>query len=404
MSKSSMTTLCSRPYNSFRSTHGVSCSLKQHQQNTNVTSPGVTHAFRTTKLHSTAAALIKSSQSSSSNTTADNNNNTAKTNKKATTSITEAVADNKKYFSPKKTTTVWSARSSLNQIKNCNNTINTYNTKNNNNNNNHMNSSTNNNSNMNKYRIMTNNNNNNNKIDTKRLSSSTSSSMCAVHSNSPNSGTSLESIVPKYQKNISYANTNGANKRSIITKPQKRSYNTSAAFNKINHNSSLNNNTNRKIVTLTVEGRFAKKCKEKDAKDMRSPFSDKFPMGLPFEDEFYRPSKRSSSIHTTTSSYIDRNSSCSSSVIYEDEFNRKPSCEPLYVDFSKTISSDAIHDYHNESYYKFERVSKYYSGNMALEREEPAVYLAVASWIPRCNQIRVETKKMDVQEACIEFG
>lgn len=355
MSKSSMTTLCSRPYNSFRSTHGISCSLKQNHN-----ASLVTHAIKT-KLHSSANALITSSSN-----TADNNNNsssntnTTSFNRKATTKSMTEASDNKKCF-PKKTTTVWDARSSFN-MKNHNSNS------------------------------MTNNNYNKQIIDNKRSS-------CAIHSNSPNSsGTSLESIVPKYQKNT-YANTNGANKRSIITKPQKRSYNTSSSFNKIN-NQSLN--ANRKIVTLTVEGRIAKKCKEKDFKEMRSPFSDKFPMGLPFEDEFYRPSKRSSSIYTTTttssSGYIDRRSSCSSSVLYEDEFNRKPSCEPLYVDFSKTITSNAIPDYHNESYYKFERVSKYCKGDAVITREQPAVYLAIASWVPKCNQICFETKKMETKE------
>lgn len=354
MSKSSMTTLCSRPYNSFRSSHGISCSLKQ---NHNASSP-VTHAIKT-KMHSSANALITSSSNS-----ADNNNNSNHYNNKKTTAtrtMTEAV-DIKKSF-PKKTTTVWGARSSFN-MKNSNSNS------------------------------MTNSNSSNYKqiIDNK-LSS------CAIHLNSPNSsGTSLESIVPKYQKNTN-PTMNGANKRSIITKPQKRSYNTSSSFNKIN---STSTSANRKVVTLTVEGRIAKKCKEKDSKDtlMRSPFSDKFPMGLPFEDEFYRPSKRSSSIYTTatSSSYADRPSSCSSSVLYEDEFNRKPSLEPLYVDYTKRIPSDDIPDYHNESYYKFERISKYYKGDAVITREEPAVYLAVASWVPKCNQICFETKKMETKD------
>lgn len=258
---------------------------------------------------------------------------------------------------------------------------------------------------------------------------------------SSSSGTSIESIVPKYppppsprarnkwlrdghdrylgsQKRVYGAKENApqmhANKKSAIGKPLPPTATPAAS-----------------------------------AELLSTTFSSKFPRGLPFEEEFYKTARAQSAASFSSSGVFSHSedSSGPSSLPFEDEFMRKPSNEPLYVDFSKSIPSKAngtnamMRNHHhrdshrnhkifffkinthnnnnqknnnsNEFLCKFESVTKGL-GNINQNNNvrtkpvirinncdsfgkvhsnadidhvpSPVVYVACASWVPKCNQ------------------
>lgn len=141
---------------------------------------------------------------------------------------------------------------------------------------------------------------------------------------SSSAGTSVESIVPKYSMHTAA--------------PQKRSYNQNKPTKDSSHTVSVSKKQQPQPATISS-------CTS-------STFSSKFPAGMPFENEFYQP-HRSNSITSDTASkyssyssydnnYFGNGGTASSGRVraalpFEDEFMRKPSNEPLYVDFSKEI-------------------------------------------------------------------
>ena len=302
----------------------------------------------------------------------------------------------------------------------------------------------------------------------------TTSNFCSLHSKSPgSSGTSVESIVPKYKNSLITSNTstinniNGALRTSIGSShdsnnnnnqgSQKRAYNINKSVNnrvasKIVNNSrssgivsqkvvtkklykdtngntvtnsntiNSNNNNNKKDVTTTPTTTNAANA---------SSYSSKFPNGLPFEDEFYRP-RRSLSEESTHS-----DSSETLSLMYGDEFSRKPSNEALYVDFTKALNASSPHSSNsnssimdNDYFYKFESVSNGIFGggrlkkksstssisssscinhnhhnnmkNTKNEQEKPLMYVAMASWVPKCNRLPYETSILEPTDEKVE--
>lgn len=280
---------------------------------------------------------------------------------------------------------------------------------------------------------------------------------------SPNSstGTSVESIVPKY-------GGIGLHDAYIFSgTSQKRVYNQNRAA-KENVPASKKPQITKATVpggstgTATGTGTSSSSSSGRSSLRIRN-FSSKFPQGLPFEDEFYK--RRSHSVTSDTSkyssysSYDNNNNSNDNSLPFEDEFARKPSNEPLYVDFSKSIPAVAQaimtprtrqytttyhqhmdgcpshhhHQHHHDQlppsktsnfFSKFETVSKGIGrpkvtqpttakGNQVVAdrrpkvagnngrtggavtaseaaRDQQVVYVAVASWVPRCNNAHQE--------------
>uniref|UniRef100_A0A1B0CQQ2 Uncharacterized protein n=1 Tax=Lutzomyia longipalpis TaxID=7200 RepID=A0A1B0CQQ2_LUTLO len=239
-------------------------------------------------------------------------------------------------------------------------------------------------------------------VDTRWTTSSDKTPPCSIHSKSPNgsSGTSVESIVPKYRNGVMA--TGGS---------QKRAYQTNLAGKSTKF---LNNGINSVAVQRKkspTRRDFHMSDLPHEEKKKPLAFSSKFPQGMPFEDEFFR-NRRSNSggMSSTYSSYsnYERQSPTSG---FEDEFHRKPSNEPLYVDFSKSIPSSLTPDSScvddvdggsvDENGNPKERKSKisrddadycYSFENGGKERlivqSKPMVYVAVASWVPKCNTNR----------------
>jgi hypothetical protein len=257
------------------------------------------------------------------------------------------------------------------------------------------------------------------------------------HSKSPgSSGTSVESIVPKYGGNTLFtqnSNKTQASTASYIGGAQKRAYNVNNTSNKLSNkvintrqhngivpasphpsshhyhqarraanvptangggaNNTINNNTtyNKNKENIIKENRIVPNTA------CRSSFSSKFPNGLPFEDEFYRRQPRPKSVSDTSRSPSD-----SSLVPFEDEFLRKPSNEALYVDFTKQIGGGTSKPTTNNYFDKFDKCAQKRSDgdededdnnndddddddvNLSREKlcEQPVMYVAVASWVP----------------------
>lgn len=214
----------------------------------------------------------------------------------------------------------------------------------------------------------------NNKLMNKHRASSTT-----IHSKSPNSsGTSVESIVPKYGQSIS---SNGQSK-NMFNGSQKRAYNTAKALKE----NVPNVNSHKKTLISNPSSNNAITSNRKHIKENVNTFSSKFPNGLPFEDEFYRKGRSYSG--ASDASKISSYSSYEQSLPFEDEFSRKPSNEPLYVDFTKSIpiniNTKQQKMHLNANYFnKFDNISR----DSNKSQDQPVVYVAVASWVPKCNEI-----------------
>lgn len=258
-------------------------------------------------------------------------------------------------------------------------------------------------------------------IRSQRLENNWNKNKCQVHSKSPGSGTSIESIVPKYQ----LASPSSQNSQNSSF-PQKRAYNVNKTSNKTtNKIVSSSRVINKEMVP--IERKFGQYTKQtlkstistsstSSASSSTKSFSSKFPSGLPFEDEFYhyrqqprtnlhhhqrhlgnsRSSIASDSFSNNSDDSNPRRSSCDE---YEDEFARKPSNEPLYVDFTMTGNAgNAAQAVHKPSAvkttYKLKTTAQ---DNCFCEFEsvrtqkcKPVVYVAVASWVPKCNAATAE--------------
>lgn len=291
-----------------------------------------------------------------------------------------------------------------------------------------------------------------------------SKNACSLHSsNSANSssstGTSVESIVPKYgPSGSSYSSTSNGHQQSAknlntFNGSQKRAYNTNKMSKENVPHSYANKKTYSSITAtpLTASGKHAAGMtavapRKYTAKENMHAFSSKFPHGMPFEDEFYKV--RSYSVTSDASKYSSYSNYDNNALPFEDEFLRKPSNEPLYVDFSKSIPATVnksnhntnkfsgssntatnrqnVHHYHNnhqhnshniinndyENFFcKFESVTKgsnsnnnYYKNSVCDARnkvntaggvDQPVVYVAVASWVPKCNQQQYHTNLLE---------
>lgn len=263
-------------------------------------------------------------------------------------------------------------------------------------------------------------------IRSQRLENNWNKNKCQVHSKSPGSGTSIESIVPKYQLHNSQSSQNSQNSLNSqnVNFPQKRAYNVNKTSNK----------TTNKIVSSSrvikemapIERKFGQYTKQtlkstistsstSSASSSTKSFSSKFPSGLPFEDEFYhyrqqprtnlhhhqrhlgnsRSSIASDSFSNNSDDSNPRRSSCDE---YEDEFARKPSNEPLYVDFTMTGNAgnttvpkpSAV-----KTTYKLKTTAQdncfcEFESVRNTQKCKPVVYVAVASWVPKCNAITAE--------------
>lgn len=309
-----------------------------------------------------------------------------------------------------------------------------------------------------------------NLMETNKLVRSSKNS-CSLHSaNSANSssstGTSVESIVPKYgpSGNGTFYSSNGmpnghqpsAKNINTFNGSQKRAYNT----NKLSKENVPHLYANKKTYSstaapLTASGKHADAMtaitpRKYNAKENMHAFSSKFPHGMPFEDEFYKV--RSYSVTSDASKYSSYSNYDNNALPFEDEFLRKPSNEPLYVDFSKSIPVTVVnktnnhshnanklngstasnrqhfHHYHNnhhshnsshniinndyENFFcKFESVTKgsnsnnnYYKNSVCDAKnkvnttggvDQPVVYVAVASWVPKCNQQQYHTNLLE---------
>lgn len=210
----------------------------------------------------------------------------------------------------------------------------------------------------------------NNKLMNKNRASSTT-----IHSKSPNSsGTSVESIVPKYGQSIS---SNGQSK-NVFNGSQKRAYNTAKA---LKENVPNVNGHKKTLISNSSNGNATNR---KHIKENVNTFSSKFPNGLPFEDEFYRKGRSYSG--ASDASKVSSYSSYEQSLPFEDEFSRKPSNEPLYVDFTKSIpinTKQQQQKMHLSANYfnKFDNISR----DSIKSQDQPVVYVAVASWVPKCS-------------------
>lgn len=202
--------------------------------------------------------------------------------------------------------------------------------------------------------------------------------------NSPNSSrTSVESIVLKYGNFGSGFNSTGNNQFNLNSRgSQKRSFNISASTNK----PSINQISKKTLVESSTQQKVVvKKTKEllNQRKENLLPYSKNFPSGLPFEDEFYRKNRSYSG--TPLSNFSNYSQSFYDKNNYEDEFLRKPSNEPLYVDFSKSLpNSNSNFNQQKNGLCKFESMR---NGNYVIVRDQPKIYVAVASWVPKCNRV-----------------
>lgn len=327
------------------------------------------------------------------------------------------------------------------------------------------------------------------------------SSSNTVHSKSPGSGTSVESIVPKYQQSLSnqscYSNgvaqkrsynLNNNNNSKVSNKLTNKIVNTrnlcngnvngtatlqqtrdviaattngglTARTSAIINGNHLKNNLNKNVMPMNgvasnnkpiLKSTISASSNGSSSSSSTKSFSSKFPNGLPFEDEFYhfrnnqnintnnmtsngnhlngatglrtnnhhhtqknnnknnRSSIASDTSFSNNSSHSDESVTSSNTVrssysSYEDEFARKPSSEPLYVDFtlkSKTTSKLSENGVTKTTYKlnnndncfcEFESIKngglygdKY---NNKLDKQDPVVYVAVASWVPKCNRL-----------------
>lgn len=297
-----------------------------------------------------------------------------------------------------------------------------------------------------------------------------SKNACSLHSsNSANSssstGTSVESIVPKYgpsgNGSSSFYPSNGlpnghqqsAKNINTFNGSQKRAYNTNKMSKENVPHLYANKKTYSSTTTpLTASGKHAAgdaltaaAPRKYNAKENMHAFSSKFPQGMPFEDEFYKV--RSYSVTSDASKYSSYSNYDNNALPFEDEFLRKPSNEPLYVDFSKSIpvtvnkgnnhshnsnklsgstasSRPHFHQYHHnkhqhniinndyENFFcKFESVTKGSNSNNNNYKnsvcdaqnkvnatrggDQPVVYVAVASWVPKCNQQQYHTNLLE---------
>lgn len=201
---------------------------------------------------------------------------------------------------------------------------------------------------------------------------------CSLHAKSPgSSGTSVESIVPKYGNNSALLNRtnnvyNGSVTATPVTNggPQKRAYNINNTSTKpsnkiINTRSSggscassnsgkplpphphvhitnqhANNNTTHLKTHTNINGNNNNSIIGKKSKENFTSYSSKYPNGLPFEDEFYHRRKKSLSETSSSNTLSSDSSSDHRPFAFEDdEFSRKPSNEALYVDFTKPLFS-----------------------------------------------------------------
>lgn len=256
------------------------------------------------------------------------------------------------------------------------------------------------------------NNNNDNKYCIKRTTN-------MVHAKSPtSSGTSVESIVPKYghDPGCSHYST----KIPFCGGSQKRSYNVEKVSR---YPDTIKSNGTKKppvvavATTTKLQKLSTKKYKETELKENIGSYSPKFPTGLPFENEFY---KRTSS--TNYNSSYDNISAVNGSA-FDDEFTRKPSNDSLYVDFTKPVMrkvngkadtnnnevrptlngvANGYHHHHSHhqqqqhnskcSEYKVESIVKGYREEV---REPSVVYVTVASWIPKRNQVSFKDSHLE---------
>lgn len=165
-------------------------------------------------------------------------------------------------------------------------------------------------------------------------------------------GTSVESIVPKYTQSAAGAAASGAS--------QKRSYNQHKPVREPT-TSAFGSASKRQPAGAGAVASFGAMSSSHTSSSSSSTFSSKFPAGLPFESEFYQPTAaHASALHRSNSITSDASKYSSYSAYdnhqhpephghggvgrvrpqplpFEDEFMRKPSNEPLYVDFSKEI-------------------------------------------------------------------
>lgn len=272
-----------------------------------------------------------------------------------------------------------------------------------------------------------------------RPKSSLNSSPSAGSSSS--TGTSIESIVPKYPPSPR-AHTKWAT--SFLGSSQKRVYGAKEnAPHQMQKKTAIGKPQLPPMLPITAAKLLT----------TTTTFSSKFPGGLPFEEEFYQTTRAQSvaSVSSSVYSHYDDLSAAAagpSSLPFEDEFMRKPSNEPLYVDFSKSIPSkpctamtnhqrvshknnnNISNGYNNNKIYnnsnnnnnndhassffcKFESVTKGFSNsnntnnynrikgtstkrsnncdsfskvNSTTADHSPVVYVACASWVPKCNQ------------------
>ncbi|GAB0095133.1 hypothetical protein DMENIID0001_104840 [Sergentomyia squamirostris] len=268
-------------------------------------------------------------------------------------------------------------------------------------------------------------------VDTRWTTSSDKTPPCSIHSKSPNgsSGTSVESIVPKYRGGVMA--TGGS---------QKRAYQ-----NNMDRSTKFLNNGVNSVAMNRKKSPTKRDFHIKDLADEKKKtqaFSSKFPQGMPFEEEFFR-NRRSNSggVSSNYSSYsnYERQSSTSG---FEDEFHRKPSNEPLYVDFSKSIPSSLTPDSScvdddgggdddidgvsvdengnpkqngirmdrklgktcrddSDFCYSFENGGKH---QRLIVQNKPMVYVAVASWVPKCNTSTVTTTAATNRQAAATIG
>lgn len=190
----------------------------------------------------------------------------------------------------------------------------------------------------------------------------------SIHSKSPgSSGTSVESIVPKYVNNSALLSTSASSAiyNGSSAGPQKRAYNVNSGKvpNKMintrnqdrstlinNNNSSKNNHhtINNGINKHSTNGHITSnnnnnnnhKISVKSKENNYTSYSSKYPNGLPFEDEFYHRRRKSLS-ETSSNTVSSSDSSDSRNFPFEDdEFSRKPSNEALYVDFTKSFHNN----------------------------------------------------------------
>jgi hypothetical protein len=265
-------------------------------------------------------------------------------------------------------------------------------------------------------------------IKSTRIMNGVNNNACKFHhSKSPgSSGTSVESIVPKYGNGALFTTnttkSQSTNHQQYIGGAQKRAYNVNNTSNKLtnkvintrHHNNGVvpvsphssshhhhyhqskvinNNGSTSSIIYNKNKENIIKENRIVPNTTCRSSFSSKFPNGLPFEDEFYRRQPRHKSVSDTSRSPSD-----SSLVPFEDEFSRKPSNEALYVDFTKQIggSSKLANGNGNNYFDKFDQCADDDDDddiNLSNEKlcEQPVVYVAVASWVPKCNRLPYET-------------